>query len=120
MNDIHLVGPPGYEYHTDGPWFVCFDWGRRRPQAWIMWTFESAIMRFWQFDGDTVPRRRVMVDARGVTVLGIAHTDDGPKMCGVRTAMEATLKLTGDYTHENALEVMAMVEAVRQMDGQPL
>lgn len=118
---LPLCGPPGYEYQTTGPWFVCHLLPDDRAQAWVMWTLDSAILRFWIYD-DTVTRK-VMVDALGITVLGTDTAAGYTQMVGCRPTCEATLGLvrrtkTNDVDME--AEILSMIDMVQLNDGQVL
>lgn len=118
MTDIALSPPPGYEYTTTGPWWVAHISNDGRPQAWVMWTFESAVIRFWAHRERQHPQRRVMIDAMGVTVLGIDRATNG--MVGTRETMEQTMTLAAGSAPEDQVEILAMVERLRQMNGSGL
>lgn len=109
--------PPSYEYQTAGPWFVTHT-VNDRIQAWTLWTLESAIIRFWHYEPELRPTRRVMVDGRGIMILG-TDISDGVTMVGTRETMEATLRMTEKQSGtDDALEVLTMVETVRiAMEG---
>ncbi len=113
---LPLPTPPSYEYATAGPWFIAHT-VNGRIQSWVMWTLETATVRFWHHEPNMRPDRRVMCDGRGIMVLG---TDlDGLRMVGVRQTMEATLQMVEKSNgQDDALEVLAMVETVRAaMEG---
>jgi hypothetical protein len=116
MMTLTLPNPPGYEYETIGPWFVSHVRGDTAVAA-VMWTMDSAVRRFWGHEEDTHPDRRTMVDARGYLILGTDHFGSRPVMVGTRETMDATLALTEHSSPEVVLEVLAMVERVREMNG---
>lgn len=68
---------PDFDYITAGPWIASFEWnnGRFEARQWV--DLPHAIMYFWdsvelygEFGKPKAPNRRVIVDARGVTILG--------------------------------------------------
>lgn len=112
-----LSPPPGYEYRTLGPWFVSHVYGDEA-KAGIMWTFESAIVRFWGHVTDSPPDRRTLVDARGVTVLGEDRTGDLPKIVGTREAMDAGIKMCENSDIDDIVEVFEVAEMLRRLNGE--
>lgn len=122
MTELPLCSPPNYEYRTTGPWWVVHVTAENEAKAWTMWTFESAIMRFW-LTPEPSPPRKLMIDAMGITVLGTMVDPAGmPHMCGTREAMEATLTLVrrSNESFESEADIVIMMECVREMNGQAL
>jgi hypothetical protein len=125
MNTTHLplVGPPGYEYKTTGPWFVCTTY-EDHSEASVQWTMESAQIRFWITDADKPHLRKVMVDTNGICVLGRDLTEYIPRMVGTRETMEGMLDMLkrspGWHDLDTQAEIMAIVVALEQRNGQSL
>jgi hypothetical protein len=117
---IELSPPPNYEYTTIGPWWlVALDEGDRASAA-TYWVLESAVMYFWAGNHDNPTRRRTLVDARGITILGIERASEKSAMVGTRETMDATLALIEkdpDAGIDEKLEVLAMVERIREYNG---
>lgn len=118
---LPLCGPPGFEYTTTGPFFVCHLLEGDKAQAWVLWTMDSAIMRFWLYDPTVT--RKVMIDALGVTVIGTDIAAGYTQMVGCREACEATLTLlrrSPSTTIESEVEILRMIDTLRMSDGQVL
>lgn len=118
---LPLCGPPSYEYEPTGPFFVCHQLSGDRAQAWVLWTLDSAVLRFWLYDNSVT--RKVMVDAFGVTVIGTDIAAGYTQMVGCRTVMEATLNVirrAPSYEIESELEIVRMIETLQLSDGQAL
>lgn len=118
---LPLSSPPGFEYTTRGPWFIVQIFDDDHSEAWVMHTFESAILRFWYCP--TTPIRRVMVDSMGVTILGTDSTDmENAIMSGTRQAADATLALVakGSDAIEDQLTVLAMIDGLQSLNGQAI
>jgi hypothetical protein len=113
---LPLCGPPGFAYETTGPWFVCHKLEDDKAQAWVLWTLDSAVLRFWLHDKST--HRKVMVDGYGITVLGTEGNDHHLSMVGTEQTCEATLRLVTEGTDMgHAVEVLRMIETLREHDG---
>lgn len=118
---LPLCGPPGFEYVPTGPFFVCHLLEGDKAQAWVLWTIDSAIMRFWLHEKSMT--RKVMVDALGVTVLGTDSAIGYTQMVGCRATCEATLGLirrSPTATVEAELEIVEMIGILQAADGQVL
>lgn len=119
--ELPLSSPPDYNYECTGPFFVCHVDDEGRAQAWIMWVFDTAIVRFWL--SEKTPKRRVMVDAYGVTVIATqSESDDRATMSGTRQTMDATLKMVAvdGAPIETQAVILTMVDGVRRLGGQAL
>lgn len=116
-----LSSPPNYEYVSKGPWFVTHTFDDGAAMAWILHTADMAVLRFWFCP--TTPTRRVMVDVRGITVLGTDSTDpELPRMSGTREMMDATLKLVegANPMLESQAQVLTMIDMLQRLDGQAI
>lgn len=117
-----LPYPPTYEYETTGPWMVSHIDTDGRPHAWILYTLESATIRFWaEAPNNFLPMRRTCVDSHGHAILGIDNNPPRPQMVGTRQALDETLRLASKYlTDEQQIEVLRTVEYVRAAGGRVL
>jgi hypothetical protein len=114
---LRLSAPPDYEYQTVGPWWVTDvhpDGTVGKPRTYPV--FESAVLAFWNHDSPSF--HRSLLDARGATILGISIVTGGSEMVGTRQTMDETLKIVeANAPEEEVVEVLAMVEKVREMKG---
>lgn len=93
MTPLHM---PPFDYLTVGPWLVSFEW---HPHPSLDETFAAvvivdlphAIFKFWdsmetygRFGDPSAPARRVVVDARGIMILG-AISERGHEVAVVAT-----------------------------------
>lgn len=116
---LALPSPPSYEYKTVGPWMVTQE-RDDRAVTWVLYNLSAAVVRLFLLPPrtKTPPDRRVVIDARGVTVLGISP-DGSPRMVGTREACDALFQvLSGvDQTDAVIVDVLEMAESLRSMDG---
>lgn len=122
---LPLAGPPGYEYETTGPWFVCTVLpDGETATANVQWTYESAMTRYWLVDADKDYLRKVMIDAMGYCILGRdVSNPEHPKIVGTRQTMNAMLEMirrTPNWTLDMEADILNIIVMVEKMDGQSL
>lgn len=104
-----------YTYETRGPWLITHDGAK--PKSWVMWTLDSAVMRFWMCDPDNQqPPYRVCVDSWGTVILGHDRADDAtPKIVGTKEAIDVVLSHATAI--EDATEIMWLASRLQAMGG---
>lgn len=68
---------PEWDYESVGPWIVTLEWRTGKIVSNQIKDLPHAIFKFWdslecygRFGTPDAPNRRVLIDARGVTILG--------------------------------------------------
>lgn len=116
---LALPTPPSYEYKSAGPWIVTQERGDNTV-TWVLYNLSAAVTRLFLLPPRTkvAPERRVVVDARGVTVLGMTP-EGSPRMVGTREACEALFQVLSGVDQADAviMDVLEMAESLRSMDG---
>ena len=104
-----------YDYITSGPWLITHD--GPKPKTWVMWTLDSAVMRFWMCDPDNEqPPFRVCVDAWGVVILGHDRDENAtPKIVGTKETIDIVLSHVTAV--EAAAEIMWLTTKLQAMGG---
>lgn len=111
---VPLPIPHDYEYRAYAPYFVSHETDGQ-VKFGQFFSLRSAIIAFWREGVD----RKVIVDSRGVVILGVDNHHDplDPYQVGTREALEETLTLCGDSELEAQVGIMAMVDAIREGGG---
>lgn len=112
---LPLPAPPSFEYESTGPYLVNHLYGKR-PQTWMLANLIAAVRRMWMLpDPAMMPDRRTVVDAFGVTILGVSlRAETSPKVVGTRET--CNIMLASDTTGET-VDMLWLVDMLTSMGG---
>lgn len=111
---IPLTPPADYEYRSRGPWLITQENENGTGRSVLAYDLREAVAHFWV--SDTPPWRRVLVDSRGVTILG-AFFSSHPTMVGTRECCDETLTLVNHAPVDHQGQALWLVEQIRQGYG---
>lgn len=109
-----LVPPPEFAYRSRGPWLVTQEEKNGKGRSVLVYDLHSAVVKFWVCD--TFPWRRVLVDSRGVTILGMFIESD-PGMVGTKESCETLLALMSEAPLDHQGQALWLVEQLREGSG---
>lgn len=126
-----LTPPHDYaNYKTTGPWMTTFVFDDGSVKSWVMRDRKTALARFCYFADEKRPVWRILVDAFGVTVLGIDGTavanigapqvvgeSFGPHVVATEEMCDAMLALVDSQPLEAQFQVLDLVDKIKQGKG---